>query len=183
MSIVYLVFLVIAIAFAALISALALALGLALAVLVLLPILRRGRAWALVLADRLALLIRIRFSDSADDDRFAFGLLVLLTVGPALALVRLLTFSFGNARMTSAQGQRRARRVPSSAAGLLATAARLLPAADADRYAEEYLSELWELAESGAGRLRQLLYAVRQLLRALPMRFMLRSPRRRSTTP
>jgi hypothetical protein len=67
--------------------------------------------------------------------------------------------------------------VAPSAAGLLAAAAWLLPAADRARYGEEYRSELWDLAQSGAGRLRQLGYALRQLRRALPACLALRSPR------
>jgi hypothetical protein len=67
-----------------------------------------------------------------------------------------------------------------AASGLVGTAAFLLPAVDRPRYAEEYRSELWDLAKSGAGQLRQLRYALRQLLNALPMRFTLRSLRRRS---
>jgi CarD family transcriptional regulator len=62
-----------------------------------------------------------------------------------------------------ARRQHRARRVARPAAGLLAVAARLLPAAERTRYAQEYLSELGELALSGSGRLRQLGYALRQL--------------------
>jgi hypothetical protein len=76
-----------------------------------------------------------------------------------------------------------AKGVVPSAAGLLTAAARLLPAADRARYAEEYRSELCDLAQSGDGRLRQFLYALRQLLRVLPMGFALRSPRRRSAAP
>jgi hypothetical protein len=71
----------------------------------------------------------------------------------------------------------------SSGAGLLAVAVRLLPAADRAQYAQEYLCELWELAQSGVGRRGQLRYALRQLLRVLPMGFALRSPRRRSAVP
>jgi hypothetical protein len=67
-----------------------------------------------------------------------------------------------------------------SAAGLLTAAAGLLPAADRARYGEEYRSELWDLARSGAGRLQQLGYALRQLRRALPAGLALRSPRRSS---
>jgi len=78
-----------------------------------------------------------------------------------------------------ARGLREAGVLP-SAAGLLAAAARLLPAADRARYGEEYRSELWDLARSGAGRLRQLGYALRQLRRALPAAVALRSPRRGS---
>jgi hypothetical protein len=43
---------------------------------------------------------------------------------------------------------------------------RLLPAADRARYAEEFRSELWDLAEIGAGRCQQVLYAASQLTRA-----------------
>jgi hypothetical protein len=67
-----------------------------------------------------------------------------------------------------------------SAAGLLTAAARLLPAGDRARYGEEYRSELWDLARSGAGRVRQLGYALRQLRRAFPAGVALRSARRRS---
>lgn len=79
--------------------------------------------------------------------------------------------------------RRRARRVVPPAAGLLAAAARLLPAADRTRYADEYRSELRELAQSGAGRCRQLGYALRQLRSTPQMRFALHAPRRRSAAP
>jgi DNA-binding CsgD family transcriptional regulator len=79
--------------------------------------------------------------------------------------------------------QRRTRRVARSAVGLLAAAVRLLPAADRARYADEYLSELWELAQSGDGRIRQVRYALRQLRRVPSMGFALRSLRRRSAEP
>ena len=82
-----------------------------------------------------------------------------------------------------ARRSRRAACVVPSAAGLLAAAARLLPAADRTRYAEEYLSELWDLAQSGAGRLRQLGYALRQLRSGLSVGFALRSPRRSGAAP
>ena len=62
---------------------------------------------------------------------------------------------------------------------VVGTAALLLPAADRARYAEEYRAELFDLAGSGAGQLPQLRYALRQLRNALPVRFVLRSPRRR----
>ena len=78
-----------------------------------------------------------------------------------------------------ARGRRAAGVVP-SAAGLLTFAARLLPTADRARYGEEYQSELWDLARSGAGRLRQLGYGLRQLRRALAAGFALRSARRGS---
>lgn len=72
-----------------------------------------------------------------------------------------------------------AKRVIHSAAGLLAVAARLLPTGDRDRYAEEYRSELWDLTQAGAGRIRQLQYALRQFRSTLPVVVALRSPRRR----
>ena len=81
------------------------------------------------------------------------------------------------------RGQPEARWVAPSAASLLTTAARLLPAAHRGRYAEEYRSELWDLAQAGAGRMRQLRYAFCQLRSALPMSVTLRSPRRRSSAP
>lgn len=84
------------------------------------------------------------------------------------------------ARAAHVGGQSRAGRVASSAAGLLAAAVRLLPAAERARYAEEYRAELWDLTQAGAGRIRQLRYALRQLLSAPAMRFALQSPRRRS---
>jgi hypothetical protein len=79
----------------------------------------------------------------------------------------------------AARWQRSFSQVPPWAAGLL-TAARLLPAADRARYVEEYQAELWVMAWSGAGRLRRLRYALRQLLRILPLGVALRSPRRRN---
>jgi hypothetical protein len=78
----------------------------------------------------------------------------------------------------AARWQRGYSQVPPWAAGLLATA-RLLPAADRARYAEEYQAELWVLAWSGAGRLRRLRYVLRQLVRILPLSVALRSPRGR----
>ena len=73
--------------------------------------------------------------------------------------------------------------VTPSASRLVGAAARLLPAPDRARYAEEYRSELWETAQAGAGRWRQLQYAVRQLTHALLLHSALRVPRRKSTAP
>jgi hypothetical protein len=83
----------------------------------------------------------------------------------------------------SVPGERGTRRVARAAVGLVATASWLLPASDRARYAEECLRELWDITKSGAGCLLQLKYALRLLLRALPMRLALRSPRRRSAAP
>lgn len=77
----------------------------------------------------------------------------------------------------------RSRRPGRPVRGLVSAAAFLVPATDRTRYAQEYRSELWDLAQAGAGSLRQLLYALRQLRRAIPMGLALRSPRRRSAAP
>jgi RNA polymerase sigma-70 factor (ECF subfamily) len=82
--------------------------------------------------------------------------------------------------LDNAREQGRVRRVAAPAAGLLGAGARLFPAADRARYDEEYRGELWDLAQSGAGRIKQLRYALHQLLGALPMSFTLRYPRHRS---
>lgn len=86
-------------------------------------------------------------------------------------------------QLAPAAEQTEAKRVVRSAAGLLAAAARMLPAAERARYADEYRSELWELAKAGDGRIGQLRYALRQLRLSPSTGFALRSPRRRSTSP
>jgi hypothetical protein len=63
-----------------------------------------------------------------------------------------------------------------SARRLVQIATRLLPGRDRARYAEEFRSELWDLA--GAGRRQQILYAARQLLRAAHLRIELKAPHR-----
>jgi hypothetical protein len=70
-----------------------------------------------------------------------------------------------------------------AARGLAKMAACLPPASERDRYAEEFSAELYYLAQSGAGRLRQLLYSLRQIRKVLQVRSALRSPRRESATP
>jgi hypothetical protein len=59
----------------------------------------------------------------------------------------------------------------------------MLPAGDRARYAEEFGSELAEIALAGGGRFAQLAYAARQLRSAPRLRADLRSPRRRSAAP
>ncbi len=86
-------------------------------------------------------------------------------------------------RQDDRQAAHRRHRVAPSAGRVLAMAARLLPAADRTRYAAEFRSELWELAQAGAGRWRQLGYAGRQLLAACELRAALRAPRRRRAVP
>jgi hypothetical protein len=67
---------------------------------------------------------------------------------------------------------------------LLAIATRLLPVRDRARYADEFRSELWEIAHAGAGRRRaQLAYAARQVMSAWRLRAELRVPRRRRAAP
>lgn len=66
---------------------------------------------------------------------------------------------------------------------LVTIAASLLPDKDRARFCEEYRSELWDLASAGATRRRQLGYAFRQLLRTVPLRAAVLSPRRRRTGP
>ncbi len=96
---------------------------------------------------------------------------------------KLFTISPREAIRARGSRESNAKRVVCSAAGLLTAASRLLPAGDRARYAEEYRSELWDLAQGGAGRLGQLWYALRQLRSVLPMSLALRSPRRRSAAP
>ena len=81
------------------------------------------------------------------------------------------------------RAQRGTKRVMPSAARLLATAARLLPATDRARYAEEYRSELWEIAHAGQPRRRQVHYASRQVISSLRLRAELLAPRRRRASP
>jgi hypothetical protein len=70
-----------------------------------------------------------------------------------------------------------------SAIGLTEFAASVLPASDRERYAEEFRAELQDLAQSGAGHLRQLLYGLRQIRGIVHTRYALRSPRHKSATP
>jgi hypothetical protein len=65
------------------------------------------------------------------------------------------------------------------AVSLTRAAVRVLPAAERDRYAEEFRAELYDLALSGAGPLRQVLYGVRQVRGTFLLSFALRAPRRR----
>jgi hypothetical protein len=70
-----------------------------------------------------------------------------------------------------------------SAGRLLAAAARLLPAADRVLYAEEYRSELLEIAHARQGRRSQLRYDSRQLASSVSLHAELRAPRRRKASP
>jgi hypothetical protein len=83
------------------------------------------------------------------------------------------------------QAEPEAGRITRPAARLVAVATRMLPAANRDRYFEEYQSELWEIANGGGGgsRREQLLYAGRQFLRVLSLRGAVLTPRRRKASP
>lgn len=70
-----------------------------------------------------------------------------------------------------------------SAHRLLVAAAWLLPPADRARYAEEYRSELWEIACLNARRREQIIYALRQVTRAAPLRGAVLAPRKRRVSP
>jgi hypothetical protein len=74
-------------------------------------------------------------------------------------------------------------RIVPSAARLLSYAARFLPVGNRARYTEEFRSELWDLAATGAGRRGQLIYAIRQAGSVLRLRLELRSPRRQGAVP
>jgi hypothetical protein len=80
-------------------------------------------------------------------------------------------------------GQHGAGREVPTAGRLLAAATHLLPAADRAQYAEEFRSELWEIAHVGGRRRAQLAYAARQLMAGGRLRAELRVPRRRGATP
>lgn len=62
-----------------------------------------------------------------------------------------------------------------TASSMLAAAVRLLPAAYQTQYAEEYQSELWDLATANCSRWQQLGYAFRALRSALFLGFELRT--------
>jgi hypothetical protein len=73
--------------------------------------------------------------------------------------------------------------VAPSACRLLAIAARILPAVDRTRFAEEFRAELWEIARAGAGRRHQVRYALRQATRTVTLRSAVLAPRRRRASP
>lgn len=79
--------------------------------------------------------------------------------------------------------QYEAKRPMPSAATLLATAVRLLPVRERARYAEEFRSELWEIAHADGRRRAQLVYAARQVLSARRLRAELRVPQHHGVAP
>jgi hypothetical protein len=66
--------------------------------------------------------------------------------------------------------------VSSSARRVMGWAMRIIPVMDRDRYAEEFESELLELAQGPRPHLRQLGYTVRVSVRAVSLRRALRRP-------
>ena len=76
-----------------------------------------------------------------------------------------------------------ARQPTLSGCRLSAVAAWLLPAGERARYGEEYRSELHDLAAAGAGRRQQLGYAIRLLVRAMPLRLAMLAPRHGKASP
>jgi hypothetical protein len=89
------------------------------------------------------------------------------------------------ARISTVRAEERSAevRVAGVAGRLAAVAARVLPVRDRVRYAEEFRSELWEIARAGGGRRPQLAYAARQVMAAPRLRAGLRVPRRRGAVP
>ncbi|MCA2229649.1 hypothetical protein [Nonomuraea aurantiaca] len=68
--------------------------------------------------------------------------------------------------------------VSRSAAGLLKVGLQIVPSADRERYREELLADLHDIASGRAPKLAQLRYAINQVLHALPLRLSLRHPTR-----
>jgi hypothetical protein len=77
----------------------------------------------------------------------------------------------------------RAREPRRTAKRVAAATVLFLPTDVRDRYEEEYLSELWDIAQSDAGAFCQLRYALRQLVSVIPMRSALRFSRRKRAVP
>ncbi|MEO3814129.1 hypothetical protein ABGB17_34460 [Sphaerisporangium sp. B11E5] len=62
------------------------------------------------------------------------------------------------------------------AAGLLKVAIQIVPSANRERYREELLADLHDIASGKAPRLAQVRYSINQVLRAFPLRLSLRRP-------
>jgi len=101
----------------------------------------------------------------------------------ALAIASYAASALGIDSAPVAQGQRGAGRVAPLAGRLLDAAAHLLPAGDRARYAEEFRSELAEIARVTGRRRPQLAYAARQVASAWRLRADLRAPRARKAAP
>lgn len=114
-------------------------------------------------------------------ERTTYGVVDDLDCVLERAIEHALDVEHSRARLPS--GRHPAIRVAPSARRLVVAATRLLPAADRARYAEEYATELWEIAYAGAGRRQQIRYALRQFTCAPHLRSALRSPRQKRATP
>lgn len=88
-----------------------------------------------------------------------------------------------DAHLDTIKELREASPVAPVAGRVLAATALLLPERDRARYAEEFRSELWEIALADRRRRSQLAYAARQVKSAWLMRAELRTPRRRGAAP
>jgi hypothetical protein len=110
------------------------------------------------------------------------GLISDLTQADSLAHFLADALAYERNSLTSRKDRGAVRVVPT--AGLLAAAAaRLLPPGERAGYADEFRSELWEIAQASGCRRSQLAYAARQLLAARRLRAELRVPRRRGAAP
>jgi hypothetical protein len=95
----------------------------------------------------------------------AFSRALSDALSDAFALAREVNSAYLASEAKSAvRGSRRVKGVARSADRLLAAATMVLPPVHRARYAGEFRSELWELANAGAGRPRQLAYACRQIV-------------------
>jgi hypothetical protein len=81
------------------------------------------------------------------------------------------------------RGRQEAPQVALIAGRLVTAATRLLPVRAQARYAEEFRSELWEIAHTGGTWCAQLAYAARQMRAAGRLRAALRAPRRPAAAP
>jgi hypothetical protein len=125
------------------------------------------------------------FSDSAPDPDLDLALDLARDLARAHGLANDLALALAH-NLDSAHAvrkQRGAGRVTPLAGRLLAAAAHLLPAGDRARYAEEFRSELAEIARVKARRRPQLAYAARQVASAWRLRADLRAPRARKAAP
>lgn len=121
--------------------------------------------------------LALRIRDSYTDAAHYFALANDLTDAHAR------TVALARALLPGAPGRRSGKRQVRTARRLVAAAARMLPAGDRARYAEEFRSELAEIALAGGGRAAQLGYAARQLMSSVRLRADLKAPRRRSAVP
>jgi hypothetical protein len=106
-----------------------------------------------------------------------------LNIDDALGHARVLANPFETRRSPARGGTSTAVHIAPVASRLVGVATQMLPAWERARYAEEFRSELWDLAQTGGSRRAQLAYATRQLLAVPKLRAGLRSLRRRGAVP